>query len=303
MKKRCILLLHRLLVWLLTEERGHYWEYWQWRFIGWGKIGSPWRMTAEEQACYEAQLQSIGRGASVLILGATPELRILAARAGACVTCADFSVPMLERMGVEAERAVPGAARRESWFVGDWLALPFPGNHFDLALGDMVLPFVGRGDRAAFLDRIARALKPGGRFLTRVHVIDERTRNARVEECIAAFPIPELWGKSSPRGIAAALNVMLLDRSVDIETGLTNRAKMIADVRAYKPRGAGMKERVVLKALLKNYAVGIDFNFELREALERDLERRFKIESVSTSSDYAIPALAPATPFYVLKKK
>lgn len=304
-QKTLVRLCHRALVALLSHRQDQYLDYWQWRWIGWTSISSPWRMTIDEAAHYRDALREAaraGRPLRVLILGATPALRILAAKEEAEVTCADFSLPMLERMGKFVEHKVRGATMRETWIRGDWLRIPLPQDYFDAVAADMALLFIGRDDRNLFLGRVKESLRLGGRFISRVHVVDATLRARSMQECLTAFfarVAPEL---RTPQEFNAVLDALLLDWSWNPETGRTERARMAETLAPIIAREADQKRRRSLSLFLKEYRSGIDFCAEPRADTECQLAAYFTIEKRQEAGDYAVPEFARHYPLYILRR-
>lgn len=257
-------------------------------------------MTPEHMAKY-GDILSRGDQADkkILILGATPELRILAASMGAEVVCADFSLPMLEHMGGIVEKKMKGAVAREVWFKGDWIDIPFPQNYFSFAMGDLVSPFIAQKDIERFFQKIQRTLKPGGYFITRLHVLDGDIVSRSPEEFFDAFFREHDLG-ADLKTTLHLLNIKLLDWSWNRATGMTDRRNMIEMVRRYS-RSAPADQGTILEAFIKEYSKGVDYYAETENDYENLMKKYFAIESKSIARDYAAPGYLSFYPLFVLK--
>jgi ubiquinone/menaquinone biosynthesis C-methylase UbiE len=83
----------------------------------------------------------------------------LAEKYGCKVTAIDISEELIESGQSLAEKK--GLSDRITFFVGDATNIPFPDNHFDVALSQAVLVFFG--DKAPAIREADRVIKKGGR--------------------------------------------------------------------------------------------------------------------------------------------
>lgn len=303
-KAKLVQLLHRTLIALISGEDEQYRDYWQWRWLDWDNIPWPWQAGAGDAALYRRVLETHGeRGCRVLILGATPALRIIAAEVGAEVVCADFSISMLSRMGRYVEKKIPGALRQEVWFCGDWFKIPFPENYFDIVFGDNVLLFVSPAAHHDFLERVSRAMKPSGFFMTRVRIVDETLWNVPPEHVFEkfrkCFPVIDRPDIAIPY-----LSLLLLNWSWDEKTGRTSRGKIAAVAAAYRNSLPHGELRRFLDAFLRRSGIGIDFYFAKEKGLEEALGRHFKIveKSYAAASSSPMADFVSFYPLYLLRK-
>lgn len=102
-----------------------------------------------------------------LILGSTPELRDLLAQLGFEVTLADINMEMILAMGELAKRKDPG----EILINSNWLDIPIEDNYFDVIFGDIVLSNIPRPKQDNFLKELARLLKPGGHWISKMEFV------------------------------------------------------------------------------------------------------------------------------------
>ena len=124
----------------------------------WARLTPPLRPNGEVA---DAVRQAIaGLAGRVLLLGVTPELSDVAQR----IEAIDRSETMIAHIW-------PGDSETRRASRGDWLDLAAPVGHFTAAIGDGSLNALTypHGYRR-LLDRLAEAVRPGGRFAVRTFV-------------------------------------------------------------------------------------------------------------------------------------
>lgn len=99
-----------------------------------------------------------------LILGATPELRDLAAKYSQESVVADITFEAITGFLKFAKFVDP---LKEIWVRANWLNLPFPDKYFDCIIGDLVLNQLDTKDHTHFLMAIKRFLSKNGIFVMR----------------------------------------------------------------------------------------------------------------------------------------
>jgi SAM-dependent methyltransferase len=125
------------------------------------RLGPPLRPHANVIAAYKDVLA--GHTDRVLLLGVTPGL----ADAGAELIAVD-------RSEVAITRVWPGDTEHRHVVKGDWHALQFPAGHFSAAVGDGCLNSVAYpGQYATLFAGLARVLRPGAVFVTRLYAAPE----------------------------------------------------------------------------------------------------------------------------------
>lgn len=166
-----------------------------WRILArrWAKVAPPFRPSSEDLATYRTHLAG-ARPSSLLILGATPELRDLAASLGiARVTLVDRDRVVLAAM---SRLVVATDLRHETRVVADWSTMELPPRSFGAIVGDLVWHWLRPSDQPVVADRIRRLLAPGGLFISRFRLIPDaaggppgRTRR-RVPSAAHAWSAP-----------------------------------------------------------------------------------------------------------------
>ena len=118
---------------------------------------SPGELTIYAQAIAESQ-------GDMILLGSTPELRLMAHQQGLHVTGYDRSSEVFEHL-----RPADIPSEQEDFVHGNWMELVYRGRG-DLLLADGSLNMVPAELHPGLLDRIADMLQPEGRALIRVHL-------------------------------------------------------------------------------------------------------------------------------------
>lgn len=132
----------------------------------WARLQPPLRPHADVCAAVRSFL--CGHDASVLLLGATPELAEIPARTIA-----------VDRSALSLDFIWPGNTPARAALRGNWLALPCADRSFTAAIGDgslSCLEYPGEYERV--LHELARAVRPGGRIVLRVYLRPERPQSA-----------------------------------------------------------------------------------------------------------------------------
>ena len=173
------------------DKKNHH-VYWE-RTAGlWERTPSPVRPSTGDCAIYREFLEMAGKKQNILVLGATPELRDIAAQAaGSRVHVADFSRAMLSSMTRLAEHADPD---KEIWIEENWLDLALPKNSFDVILGDLILQQIPPPFETRLLEKISSLLAPSGSFIGRFQFLDPAFSPQDAERIIAhelQKPIPD----------------------------------------------------------------------------------------------------------------
>lgn len=124
----------------------------------------------------------------VLIFGATPELRDLAANYGAKVVLVDLSIAMMQEMLFFTKVA---RMESETWIKSEWQEAPLPNNYFDLVLGDCIWGELDQSSQQRVRDKIADVVKTDGLFISRFRIkpapITEKDPRNIVQKYLLAF--------------------------------------------------------------------------------------------------------------------
>ncbi len=144
-------------------------EYWLRIAQNWRQVQSPVRPSLDELKIYDQFLHNAVRNLKalkILVLGATPELRDLAAKYTKEVTVVDANLEMILAMTA----LMKSKNNREIWAQANWLTMPLSHNYYDVILGDAVVSNVTWRDAHLFWKHLAEVLKPNGKFITRIFV-------------------------------------------------------------------------------------------------------------------------------------
>ena len=128
---------------------------------------------------YHAALKTIPNLKKLLILGTTPELRVVASDFVAHPMVADFSLPMIRATDIMLPRDV---VQKEEKLLMGWLDLPshIESHSCDAVVGDLVIRQIFSASTRVFLKGIHDIVKKGGVFITRTNIRNEvyRKENA-----------------------------------------------------------------------------------------------------------------------------
>lgn len=134
--------------------------YWDRRALAWGRIGPPWRPTAEVVQI-TADMAGPMAGRQVLQLGVTPEIAAIPRQGGARLLAVDRSLPMIEALWRGGD---PGAVA----LCADWRTLPLAEGCADLILADGVVAVLPIDDIGVVAKELHRVARPDAALVTRV---------------------------------------------------------------------------------------------------------------------------------------
>ncbi len=144
----------------------------------WSLLRSPGRPSLSEVGIYKDFVLKVGEARSVLLLGATPELRDMFVElseqvGGVELVCVDMVAGMF---GAMQQLMLYKPLKNEVCLEGNWLDLSklLPDTKFDVVLGDWVSVNVGNS-RDQFYKEICSVLKPSGYFIERAGIITPNT--------------------------------------------------------------------------------------------------------------------------------
>lgn len=279
--------------WDKTDSK--YWE---------ENLRPPWRPSVGDIKNYKKGIQTLKKPIkNILILGATPELRSLAAVSGAKVWVADRSLRMLKEMG---RLMLSKNSVNEKYWVGDWCDFKNPDKVcFDVILGDLVLRLIAPWKRRVFLKKISGLLKPGGLFITRIHFVNEALVKFSPEEIIdSGFSLldPKIPGRGTY--VKNLLISRVLDKNYLLKSAEKIRMKSRADIKRYlaaKPHISSNRKTILRGVLNRLTAKRLATFFpQTKEEIGGNLKLFFEIKDKLTARDYKDTEFFPV---YILQSK
>lgn len=264
----------------------------------------PWRPSQEDTGNYKQGIRMVKKGIkNILILGATPELRILAGQLKAKVWLADQSLRMLKEMG----KLIPlPYLQKEKYLIGDWCVLQGPVRiNFDIILGDLVLRLINLKKQTAFFKKINHLLSPDGLFVTRIHFVKKslvRISSGKIIDQSFSLLHPD----TSSRAIEVKnlLISRILDKNYLLDNSEVIRKKARLDIKNYLVSHSRLSpnQRWILKDALNRFGKwGLaEFYSSSRKEIENNLKKFFEIKKELTANDYEDVRHFPV---YVLKPK
>ncbi|MFX0116637.1 MAG: class I SAM-dependent methyltransferase [Candidatus Hodarchaeota archaeon] len=146
----------------------------------WKNFLPPIRPSIMDQQVYEGCIKKIKdrQGSSVLILGVTPELRMLAIKYCCRVVAVDLHTVMIKAMNRLMD-TFEFVTCNEVIVKGYWLAMPFRRGEYDLILSDCSLNSLTKAETRRLLMEVKRLLKEDGYICMRVMIYpDEWTERS-----------------------------------------------------------------------------------------------------------------------------
>lgn len=254
----------------------------------WDRLGPPHRPTDEEIGIYKDFLMSAGvLPARLVIFGATPELRDLAAGLG--IRAGVFDIEPRFFTGFLRFCRV-ARAEHETWIKGDWLTDILPRGRYEAILGDLILRNVDVSEQERLLDNIAEACAAHGRLITRVHYINSENIRRSWEEIFDDAAGSSYAGKKYE--VMGSLLSRLFDKS-------TTRSRISPpDIRQaiglyLKTKSQSLEYRLFLSEFLRKRVRGAKLlASQTRSEIEDLLQKHFIIEGARAANSY------PESEFY-----
>ena len=154
----------------------------------WKQLPPPTRPSQAAMEVYKQHLRRAkARGEElVLVLGATPELRLLALREGFDVVFVDRDRLMIEAMALLMDCSGVDKAR-ERCLVCDWLKIPDYQPPFGVVLGDGSLNHLTREQMSKLLSRMRGLLTTSGSLCLRVMTYPQSRRRASLVNIFSRY--------------------------------------------------------------------------------------------------------------------
>lgn len=260
---------------------------------GWGDRWSPWRPSQGDIDIYQilAKEKLSGRA---LLLGATPELRDLIARNGGKITLIDICPEMIIATTKFLHYSNP---ENETWVIADWCKVPFLSDYFDLVIGDFIWWLLSVPRQEILRDQIARILKPGGIFVSRIHFCDHTRASQNIEEIIKNHLLQLNCNDSNRPQLREMIISKIVDATADFYTKRLNVKavipifeKMIAETDNKFLRG--FVEELFLRC--KNRT---DWTAQTKEEIFACLEEKLLFVDEKFASDYEVAKFFPVLRF------
>jgi SAM-dependent methyltransferase len=139
------------------------------RARAWHLFMPPARPSEAEVTIYEHALKNENdrqKAIELVVLGATPELRSLAHRFAAQLTCVDFNETVFS---ILFDMVSPKG--KEEFYCCDWKTMDV-NRKFSMVFGDGSINMLHPSQHEPFLNNMSELLVPGGIAVVRVHVIN-----------------------------------------------------------------------------------------------------------------------------------
>ncbi len=284
MKKWFLKQLHNFNMFIAWEGRSGYFE----------KIGPPGRPSNQDVQLYYSKLSECKPYPKrILILGATPELRKIAAQFSRDVTIVDFSPGILKKTALLVPKEI---REHERIIIMNWLAMDrvFPLQSFDAILGDMVIRQVAHFEIPKFLKMLKNMLASNGTLLMRVNVRNplwtEIPREKIVIDCVKQY---EEYGFA---GFLSTMMFRLYDKYADKTYSVDQRGVRNALFAAHD--AAEGRTKTYIKSLFGTLGKQkARWTHLPREKFEALALKDFTISNIIFADDYPD---AEFYPFYVL---
>ncbi len=296
-------LIHRTLYAKVLKTSGtqsHYVDrkYWELLANEWHRMPLPVRPSSDDIAFYERGLGEFAANRDsvrLLILGATPELRNMAARNKKIkVYIADLSFQHIIRnafLGDDID------TEREIWIKENWLHLPIPDHFFDIIVGDLVLQQVRPEEEEMFMQETKRLLKKDGICFLRLHYLDIKCTEGSIESAVE-----EIIQFSAPkREKLHALKMRVLWMAANLPERHIDRRKAYESICKYIDAKGKWAELLMNKENMEYYKTSHrNWSPPDLNGLTELLQKHFRQLDLHISSDYID---AKYYPLYILTPK
>ena len=249
----------------------------------WSFYRPPARPSPGDFTIYEAAMADVG---SVLLLGATPEIRALGRRLGNQIVAVDRDAQVYGALS----DLVEGDPSLESFVETDWLHMDL-GRRFDLVIGDGSMNMLHPDSHQVFLDNLARHVRPTGRLLLRTYVMAEPTLLTPRDVINHA--------RESPDELYTAVKIHLSQLWLDRRTGALCNATFWGALQDIHRQGhTTEEEHDELAAILANDALTVYFVDPSR--LTTLAAPAFDLEDVVAGGDYEA---SEQKPIFTLRRR
>ncbi len=274
---------------------------WEHRTIIFDKIGPPGRPSSRDMANYYSIMRTVPHSQKVLVLGTTPELRLLAADFASQVTVADFSLGMFKK----TSEMVPESVRqKEERVLTNWLDLRsvLQPHSFDVILGDLVFRQITSVRTSDFVDTVHALLKKEGLFVTRVNLRNPIWESQKTEDIILEG-LRQYRDKKIAGALSASMFRLYDSCAVPGSWHSDRKCAYLAfqkTLKAVETEAEPFKGHVTKLMRAASKRSSAEWTHMPREVLVNFILPRFEIVAEHSSDDYID---AEFYPLYVLKPK
>jgi len=271
----------------------------------WQKLGSPWRPSLKDVENYEIGIRCLFvKPKKILVLGATPELRDLAAQLGKEIWLIDYSQNMLSEMTNLLKSA---DVKKEKWIIDSWsLSRELKKGSFDVILGDLVLRLIPYGQEEIFLKRIVDFLNPKGFFIVRIHLVNNFLQGFSAKKIInSTLALKKSFVSDKEGYIETLLMARFLDKNFSFRKQERIRKQSWIDINNYlqkNPKISFSRKRIlreILSRFVKEKEIPYFFPREKKE-IEKKLNIFFEIKNRLIAEDYQDSQYYPV---FILKSR
>ncbi|MDP1884549.1 MAG: class I SAM-dependent methyltransferase [Candidatus Moranbacteria bacterium] len=285
---------------------------WQALSVSWQNFTEPSRPSRGDVINYNKLLVEALKGkegASVLVLGSTPEIRELLFKFWITkkikVVCADMTREMYDAMS----ELVDNKIKDEKFVVANWLDMKFD-HKFDVVIGDFVNGNIGEKYKDAFFNNIESLLKTNGYFIHRDATVSSDCKIPNVEYVFKKF-VKEVMTEEYTLKKAAnmAANYLVWASWFKNNSNKTSLAYFWRDIEKFGKKIAEAKSeknliaRAIFERFLSAWGPYKDkyWTYNTIQTDNKILKKYFKIKKVLFADDY-FTKVAKNSPMYMLKK-
>lgn len=255
---------------------------------GWQKLTAPARPSKGMVELYEKNiLTAIKNGPNFAwgLLGCTPEIRSIAGKYQAKITCIDRNPDTFH-----AYKTMSEPSRYEKFICSDWLDLNFK-EMFDIVLGDGAMSMLPIKYHAKFLANVHQIIKSEGFAVLRIHVVAPLLFDSPQE-------IFEWYHKKNDNTPIYSMRAYLRALWLNMDTLSLSHAEYQTKLLEVYRNGLITFEEYKELDVIKNH--GVTVYYTKKEIFEQLISPYFKIEGVDYAGDYLIHTNHPV---YFLRKK
>jgi len=247
------------------------------------RITSPASPTQEDLELYKKYLPQNG---TVVLLGSTPTIRDLLTDLEINYIVADSSFRMIENSLQLTQKA---NQEKETWLKSEWSEMPLANNFFDCIIGDLVINQILPSNQDSFFKKIHHLLIPGGIFVTRTQIVNSSLENLNSNEIIQSIiEGGQIIGIENERVKFYSALCNLLSAFRDKDNQVFDPKKTLDALINYPPRSQDEREWIkkIFKVFLHRANERLEYSIQTENKIETKLQKYFKIENKSFSSDY-----------------
>lgn len=255
---------------------------WEYMCKRWNMFAPPGRPSYEDIRIMKEMLNNAidmsESNISVLLLGATPEIRdMLAENKRITTTLVDITMDMI----ISMQHLMKNEVDNEIWVKSNWIDVPLEHSYYDVVISDLVICNVPFELHDSFYGKIVSLLKPQGHWINRAYSIDENTVIRSLENLLQEYSKKETLSKEDINNFRSTAGLIAWKK----DEHLLDWKLLYEEMKKYQKNGQFIhKNKKYVEILEKTYELFKPFNkkyyLDTKEHTELKMKEYFVISNV-----------------------